>query len=194
MSNCYNSNTNHCGACKYTDGICYTSNPPKVKCTITGDFHYYDDECDCEDIITPIHDAINYFKEKLFVSDERSNHEAVLAANAEYRLPSKPTDIKSAGAHIILGKCPKCGELVNYNQNYCDKCGKALLWPAGDSKTNQLIRQLNKACHDLETAKIRERNFKQNLQNAVNVIDITEDTDPLLKSVYDLSVKLLESD
>ena len=53
---------------------------------------------------------------------------------------------------------------------------------------------MNKACHDLETAKIRERNFKQNLQNAVNVIDITEDTDPLLKSVYDLSVKLLESD
>lgn len=194
MSDCYNSNTNHCGGCKYTDGLCYTSNPPKVKCTITGDFHYYDDECNCRQIITPIHDAIKYFKEKLFIADERSNHEAVLAANAEYRLPSKPTDIKSAGAHIIVGKCPKCKELVNNNQNYCDKCGKALLWPAGESETSQIIRLLNEARQDLETAKVKELHLRQNLQNAVNILDITEDTEPSLKSAYDLAVKLLEKD
>lgn len=35
-----------CGNCDKTDGLCYTSNPPKVKCTITGKFHEYDDECD----------------------------------------------------------------------------------------------------------------------------------------------------
>jgi hypothetical protein len=39
-----------CGSCEYTDGCCYTSIPPKVKCTITNEFHLYDDECNCEDI------------------------------------------------------------------------------------------------------------------------------------------------
>ncbi len=34
-----------CGQCNKTDGICYTSNPPKVKCTVTGEFHLYDDQC-----------------------------------------------------------------------------------------------------------------------------------------------------
>lgn len=37
-----------CGGCDQTDGFCYTSNPPQVKCTITGNFHFYDDKCDCE--------------------------------------------------------------------------------------------------------------------------------------------------
>ena len=39
-----------CGGCNKTDGMCYTSNPPKVKCTITGRFHFYDDVCDCDTI------------------------------------------------------------------------------------------------------------------------------------------------
>ena len=39
-----------CGSCNMTDGCCYTSLPPKVKCNVTGEFHYYDDECNCEDI------------------------------------------------------------------------------------------------------------------------------------------------
>lgn len=37
-----------CGMCPFTDGMCYTSDPPKRKCTITGEFHYYDYECNCE--------------------------------------------------------------------------------------------------------------------------------------------------
>ena len=37
-----------CGGCSFTDGMCYTSNPPKVRCTLTGNYHYYEDECDCE--------------------------------------------------------------------------------------------------------------------------------------------------
>jgi hypothetical protein len=35
-----------CGFCEKTDGMCYTSNPPKRKCTITGKFHEYDHICD----------------------------------------------------------------------------------------------------------------------------------------------------
>jgi hypothetical protein len=35
-----------CAFCEKTDGMCYTSNPPKRKCTITGKFHEYDHICD----------------------------------------------------------------------------------------------------------------------------------------------------
>ncbi len=34
-----------CGDCDKTDGLCYASLPPKVKCTVTGEYHLYDDEC-----------------------------------------------------------------------------------------------------------------------------------------------------
>lgn len=37
-----------CGFCPFNDGMCYTSNPPKRKCTITGEFHLYEAECNCE--------------------------------------------------------------------------------------------------------------------------------------------------
>lgn len=39
-----------CGNCEHTDGRIYTSNPPKVKCTITEEFHYKDDECNREEV------------------------------------------------------------------------------------------------------------------------------------------------
>ena len=45
------SNSKKCGGCKKTDGMVYTSNPPQVKCAITGRFHFYDDVCDCESTI-----------------------------------------------------------------------------------------------------------------------------------------------
>lgn len=37
-----------CCNCPYTDGLVYTSLPPKVKCSITGEFHEYAFECNCE--------------------------------------------------------------------------------------------------------------------------------------------------
>jgi hypothetical protein len=39
-----------CGNCEHTDGLIYTSNPPQVKCTITGEFHKNDFECNCNKI------------------------------------------------------------------------------------------------------------------------------------------------
>lgn len=35
-----------CAFCDKTDGLCYTSNPPVRKCTITGKFHNYNHICD----------------------------------------------------------------------------------------------------------------------------------------------------
>ncbi len=37
-----------CAYCKYTDGVVYTSMPPKYKCTITGEYHFANDDCDVE--------------------------------------------------------------------------------------------------------------------------------------------------
>lgn len=38
----------NCSRCDKTDGLVYTSLPPKFKCTITGKFHVGTDECDVE--------------------------------------------------------------------------------------------------------------------------------------------------
>ena len=35
-----------CGNCNKTDGVVYISYPPKVKCTVSGRFHFLNDECD----------------------------------------------------------------------------------------------------------------------------------------------------
>lgn len=37
-----------CAYCKYTDGVVYTSMPPKYKCTITGEYHLALDDCNVE--------------------------------------------------------------------------------------------------------------------------------------------------
>lgn len=38
---------NTCANCEHNDGCVYTSYPPMYKCTITGNFHYGNYECDC---------------------------------------------------------------------------------------------------------------------------------------------------
>lgn len=35
-----------CAMCDKNDGMCYTSLPPKYKCTLDDTFHYGDDSCD----------------------------------------------------------------------------------------------------------------------------------------------------
>ena len=55
-----------CGNCPNTDGLCYTSLPPQVRCNITGEYHYYGDECNCkDDIAVRRTEAIEKFKELL---------------------------------------------------------------------------------------------------------------------------------
>ena len=41
-----------CAYCDYTDGLVYTSMPPKYRCTITNEFHLGFDDCDVE--FTPV--------------------------------------------------------------------------------------------------------------------------------------------
>ena len=55
-----------CGSCPHTDGLCYTSLPPQCRCNITGEYHYYGDECTCrEDIVVRRTEEIEKLKELL---------------------------------------------------------------------------------------------------------------------------------
>ena len=49
-----------CCVCGYTDGCVYTSYPPKIKCSITGEFHFATDNCDVEDNETEEEDTLTY--------------------------------------------------------------------------------------------------------------------------------------
>ena len=49
----------YCGSCEHTDGLCYTSNPPQIRCGITGEFHYYTDVCDVKDNIAKVLSDMN---------------------------------------------------------------------------------------------------------------------------------------
>lgn len=35
-----------CGNCDKTDGLVYTTNPPQVRCRLSGNFHFMNDKCD----------------------------------------------------------------------------------------------------------------------------------------------------
>lgn len=54
-----------CGSCNFTDNLCYCSMPPKVRCIITNEFHYYDDECNCEDAATSRKEVTDELTKKL---------------------------------------------------------------------------------------------------------------------------------
>ena len=54
-----------CGSCPFTDGLCYTSSPPQVKCNITNEFHYYNDECNCIEHMQSQKEELDFVKKKL---------------------------------------------------------------------------------------------------------------------------------
>ena len=96
-----------CGMCPFTDGMCYTSDPPKRKCTITGEFHYYDYECNCE------YSRLPKEKEKSGESLIERFPESAIRVNAdsiaasEYNFPDTVTEyicepITTIGTHVLF--------------------------------------------------------------------------------------------
>ena len=61
----------YCGSCCFTDGLIYTSLPPKIKCILDGELHYQDSQCTCEKKRNEVY-ASNYIpatvEEKMGVS------------------------------------------------------------------------------------------------------------------------------
>ena len=140
-----------CGNCPYTDGLCYTSLPPQVRCNITGEYHYYGDECNCkDDLAAGKAEEVEKLKELLnkpgalmmavnYDSDKApavtiTGEEAAIAYESLLKLPlygecegTENTDRTAVGGT----KCLVCGEEIivlmwdSYTQ-ICPSCKKAI--------------------------------------------------------------------
>ena len=127
-----------CGSCPFTDGCCYTSMPPKVKCTITHEYHYYEDECNCEEVRASRDEELAMIKKMLnnkpFVGVDYGNlvvSDTVTAAEALDFSWSVPTESITAAA-VACTRCLVCGEdviLLDYEAagpRICSTCKKAI--------------------------------------------------------------------
>lgn len=120
-----------CGMCPFTDGMCYTSNPPKRKCTITNEFHYYDDECNCEHIrlLKEKEKSGESLIERLPESAIRLNADSVAAS--EYEFPDIITGYIYEPVTTFSTPCLICGETVfvdiwGAGPRICDSCKEAI--------------------------------------------------------------------
>lgn len=120
-----------CGMCPFNDGMCYTSNPPKRKCTITDEFHYYDDECNCE------YSRLLKEKEKSGESLIERFPESAIRVNADniaaggYEFPDTITEYICEPITTIGTPCLICGETVfldiwGLGPKVCDSCKEAI--------------------------------------------------------------------
>lgn len=131
-----------CGSCPYTDGLVYTSMPPKVKCIITGDFHEYAEECNCENA-RKVKENLDRYAEakgesKLYSSSVGNDLTVTSAAEAA---PIKAIELGSTGianifdslCHSEIGTpCLICGEsvavdFVGSGPKICEDCKQAVL-------------------------------------------------------------------
>lgn len=123
-----------CGTCPFTDGMCYTSNPPKRKCTITDEFHLYDDECNCESIrISRTEEREHIFKklESPLIAINSLDHKDPSIAFSDIESET----LNSITAEPIVGEtsCLVCGERIYLNIfgsgiQICKTCKKAILY------------------------------------------------------------------
>ena len=103
-----------CCSCPHTDNLVYTSNPPQVKCSITGKFHYYDDECDC--VLNAAEPA------KIKIPEENIDLEK-MREMLETPIMPVPTAVCTnciiCGSEIAVGLCEN-------HTKVCDDCKKAI--------------------------------------------------------------------
>ena len=128
-----------CGNCEYTDGCCYTSMPPQVKCIITNEFHYYDDECNCEEVRASKAEELAKVKEQLSepiiaYSSDLTGGQLVWDDTIEGTLMvSDPFGTVNISYDTIVGatSCLVCGEQVSlrvfeHGPRICESCKKAI--------------------------------------------------------------------
>lgn len=120
-----------CGMCPFTDGMCYTSDPPKRKCTITGEFHYYDYECNCEysRLLKEKEKSGESLIERFPDSAIRLNVDDIAAS--EYKFPDIVTEYICEPITTFGTPCLICGETVfidiwGSGPKVCDSCKEAV--------------------------------------------------------------------
>lgn len=120
-----------CGMCPFNDGMCYTSNPPKRKCTITNEFHYYDDECNCEHLrlLKEKEKSGENLIESFSESGIRVNVDSIAAS--EYEFPDITTEYICKPVTTFGTPCLICEETVfvdiwGSGPRVCDSCKEAI--------------------------------------------------------------------
>lgn len=121
-----------CGNCNMTDGCCYTSLPPKVKCNVTGEFHCYDDECNCEAIRASKVDEVAQLKmmlsQPLLTIDYNDLTDTSTAFCKEELADFNMTDVEVGSTACLV-----CGERVGFKPmdggpKICKTCKKTILY------------------------------------------------------------------
>lgn len=90
-----------CGNCDKTDGLCYTSNPPKVKCTVTGNFHEYDDECE-------------FISATIDVSTKATICTNCIICDESIELTKWEEEQLTLGHHMHSKVCDKCKQAITH--------------------------------------------------------------------------------
>lgn len=94
-----------CGNCDMTDGMCYTSCPPQVRCTVTGEFHGYGDRCNVEFMPARIGKPKEHIRKIC-----SSRGDVVMAFREGYECPF-------CGDPDIKNFCPSCGAKMDGDSN-----------------------------------------------------------------------------
>ena len=99
----------HCGNCDKTDGLCYASLPPKVKCTVTGEYHLYSDECTVKQ--QPIVDTDKTCEKKM---ESDANDECGAGGKHEWCIASGLNNTSgNECTYFCYEFCSKCGLIKN---------------------------------------------------------------------------------
>jgi hypothetical protein len=123
-----------CGSCSFTDGCCYTSLPPNVKCTITNEYHYYEDECNCEEARLSRDEELAMIKKLLNSKPFYGVDYGNLTAFSDTTTASEALEFSwPATAAVAVGctSCLVCGEDVilhdfEVGPSVCHACKKAI--------------------------------------------------------------------
>lgn len=82
-----------CGNCDKTDGLVYTSLPPKVRCKVSNSFHEIGDECDIE--WKPV--VHGHWTYERFTNTNGGSYSVVWCSNCQAHMP------------WVTKYCPNCG-------------------------------------------------------------------------------------
>lgn len=139
-----NSGFRTCGGCSLNDGLVYTSNPPKVKCTILNTYRYTTDKCFLYNVNSSVENVYDKLIELLKeLKEEKSTNELAEVKEDSIKLDKTTSDtanstVKEIGKtnksiSISWGYARTESELPSISQLYSDYPdeGRLLLFLVG---------------------------------------------------------------
>jgi hypothetical protein len=92
--------------------------PPQVKCTITNEFHYYDDECNCEEAMIRSKEVKDKVKDYAKIISEHSSPTVINQGS----LNATPSSFSGVWAEEISSAAS-----IAYGATSCLVCGEDIL-------------------------------------------------------------------